>query len=165
MDMVRKCFGNEPLKDFTMERKRVEEFEESLRYRLWMSQSCFSLGFLSQNSFWKLSLNCGYKGIYIVGWEGTWKVIFCQTGCSGGLTSRLDWVARSSREIPVWPVVLFCPVVLQLAWLFTFWHAWHVCCIWRLAAASHPRDQVASLCFLAHSWATISLTTLTIKTT
>ena len=31
MDMVRKSFGNEPLKDFTMERKRVEEFEKSLR--------------------------------------------------------------------------------------------------------------------------------------
>ena len=31
MDMVRKGFGNEPLKDLTMERKRVEEFEESLR--------------------------------------------------------------------------------------------------------------------------------------
>ena len=30
MDMVRKGFGNEPLKDLTMERKRVEEFEESL---------------------------------------------------------------------------------------------------------------------------------------
>ena len=28
--MVRKCFGNEPLKDITMERMRVEEFEESL---------------------------------------------------------------------------------------------------------------------------------------
>ena len=28
--MVRKGFGNEPLKDLTMERKRVEEFEESL---------------------------------------------------------------------------------------------------------------------------------------
>ena len=31
MDMVRKGFGNKPLKDFTIERKRVEEFEESLR--------------------------------------------------------------------------------------------------------------------------------------
>ena len=31
MDMVRKCCGNEPLKGSTMERKRVEEFEESLR--------------------------------------------------------------------------------------------------------------------------------------
>ena len=28
--MVRKCFGNEPLKDVTMERVRVEEFEEFL---------------------------------------------------------------------------------------------------------------------------------------
>ena len=28
--MVRKSFGNEPLKDVTMERMRVKEFEESL---------------------------------------------------------------------------------------------------------------------------------------
>ena len=31
MDMVKKDFGSEPLKDLTMEMKRVEEFEESLR--------------------------------------------------------------------------------------------------------------------------------------
>ena len=31
MVMVRKSFGNEPLKDVTMEKVRVEEFEESLR--------------------------------------------------------------------------------------------------------------------------------------
>ena len=30
MSMVRKGFGNVPLKDVTMERKRVEEFEEPL---------------------------------------------------------------------------------------------------------------------------------------
>ena len=30
MGMVRKCFGNIPLKDLTMERKRVEKFEDSL---------------------------------------------------------------------------------------------------------------------------------------
>ena len=30
MGMVRKGFGNVPLKDLTMERKRVEEFEEYL---------------------------------------------------------------------------------------------------------------------------------------
>ena len=29
MDMVRKSFGNKPFKDLTMERKRVEKFEES----------------------------------------------------------------------------------------------------------------------------------------
>ena len=48
-----------PLKDLTMERKRDEEFEETLRYRLWVKQSGFSLGFLSQNSLWKLSFNRG----------------------------------------------------------------------------------------------------------
>ena len=30
IDMVRKGFSNKPLKDLTMERKRIEEFEESL---------------------------------------------------------------------------------------------------------------------------------------
>ena len=30
MGMVRKGFGNEPLKDITMKRVRVEEFKESL---------------------------------------------------------------------------------------------------------------------------------------
>ena len=30
MDMVRKSFGNKPLKDLTMKMKKVEEFEESL---------------------------------------------------------------------------------------------------------------------------------------
>ena len=31
MSMMRKGFGNEPLKDITMEMVRVKEFEESLR--------------------------------------------------------------------------------------------------------------------------------------
>ena len=31
LDMMRQDFGKEPLKDLTMERKKVEEFEESLR--------------------------------------------------------------------------------------------------------------------------------------
>ena len=31
MEMVRKSFGNEPLKDMSMERNRVKEFEEFLR--------------------------------------------------------------------------------------------------------------------------------------
>ena len=44
--------------------------------RLWMNQSCSSLGFLSQNSLWKLSTFCGYKGIYSRVWDGMWKVIF-----------------------------------------------------------------------------------------
>ena len=55
--------ANVPLKDVTMERVRVEKFGES-NDGLWMSQSYFSLGFLSQNSLWKLSTFRGYKGIY-----------------------------------------------------------------------------------------------------
>ena len=45
-------------------------------WRLWMSQFCFSLGFLSQNSLWKLSIFRGYKGLYIVGWERNAKSQF-----------------------------------------------------------------------------------------
>ena len=45
-----------------MERKRVEEFVKSLRLRLWMNQSCISLGFLSQKSLWKLSQYRGNEG-------------------------------------------------------------------------------------------------------
>ena len=107
----------------------------------------FSLGFLSQNSLWKLSLNCGYKGIYIVGWEGMWKVIFCQTRCSGSLTSWLGWVASSSREQTAWPAQDFCLVMQQLTRRFSFWHAWHVCIILaseiqlRVPASLHNLEQ------------------------
>ena len=62
-----------------------------------MSQSCFLSGF-SLKILSGISLNRGYKGIYMVGWEGMWKVRFSQTGCSSDLTSRLGWVASSSRE-------------------------------------------------------------------
>ena len=51
--------------------------------RLWMNQSFCSLGFISQNSLWKLSIFQGYKGIYSRVWEGMWKVIFSKTGCTG----------------------------------------------------------------------------------
>ena len=113
----------------------------------------FSLRFLSQNSLWKLSLNRGYKGIYIVGWEGMWKVIFCQTRCFGGLTSRLGWVPSSSHEQTAWPAWDFCPVVNSRHDALA--SGMHGTCasIWRLAAASHPRDPAASPCFFAHTWA------------
>ena len=147
MDMVRNGFGKRPLKDLTTERKRVKEFEESLIWRLWMNQSYFTLGFLSQNSLWKLSFFRGYEGYLYLGKNGMWRVRFFKIELARGLASLLDWVTRSSHEITEWSVVLFCPVVLQLAWLFNFWHAWHVCSFWQLAAASHSRDPVVSLCF------------------
>ena len=48
------------------------------------------------------------KGVFILEWERNVKRQVLQN--RGG--SQLDQVARSSREITVWPVVLFCPVVL-----------------------------------------------------
>ena len=48
-----------------------------------------------------------------------WKVNFSQTGWSGDLPSRLGWVASSSRELMAWPAWDFCPIVQQLAWLFS----------------------------------------------
>ena len=151
MDMVRKGFGKRPLKDLTIERKKVEEFEENLMWKLWMNQSCFTLGFLSQNSLWKLSFFCGYKGYLYWSENGMWRVRFFKTGLARGLASQLDWVASSSREITEWPVVLFFSYSAHLAWRFNFWHVWHVCSFWRHAAASHPWDPAVSLCFLAHS--------------
>ena len=147
MDMVRKGFGNKPLKDLTMERKRVEEFEESLNEDWgWINLVflySFSLKILSRSS---LSF-MGKRGIYTGVRMECEKLGFFKTGLVRGLALRVDWVASSSREVTERPVVLFCPIVLQLAWCFNFWHAWHVSSFWRLAAASHPRDPVASLYF------------------
>ena len=47
------------------------------------------------------------------------RVSFSQTGWSSDLASRLDWVASSSCELTTWPAWDFCPVVQQLAWLFS----------------------------------------------
>ena len=84
-----------------------------------MSQSCFSLGFFSQNSLWKLSTICGYKGYLYWCVFGMRKVSFSQTEWSGDLASRLDWVTSLSHELTAWPDWKFCLVVLQLAWLFS----------------------------------------------
>ena len=124
----------------------------------------FSLGFLSQNSLWMLSLNHGYKGIYIVGWEGMWKVIFFQIGCSGSLTSWLGWVASLNCEQTTWPAWDFCPVVNSLHNASATSMLGTCASIWRLAAASHSRNLAASPCLFAHTWAilhTLSHTTLT----
>ena len=64
-----------------------------------MSQSCFSLGFLSQNSLWKLSTFRGYKGIYSGVYEECKRLGFDQIGHSGDLTLRLERVASLSREL------------------------------------------------------------------
>ena len=79
-----------------------------------MSQSWFSLGFLSQNSLWKLSKFHGYKGIYSRVREEYEKLIFSKTEHSGDSASWLEQVASLSCEVTAKPDCTFCPVVLQL---------------------------------------------------
>ena len=54
-----------------------------------MSQSCFSLGFLSQNSLWKLSTFHGNKGIYSKVYEEYEKSVFIKQGILA--TGPRDW--------------------------------------------------------------------------
>ena len=85
-----------------------------------MSQSYFSLGFLSQNSLWKLSAVRGYKRYLYWCVYGMRRISFSQTEWTSDLALRLDWVVSPSRELIEWLVWTFCPVVLQLAWRFGF---------------------------------------------
>ena len=63
-----------------------------------MSQSCFSLRFISHNSLWKLSTFCGYKGIYSRVWKGMWKVIFLQNKMLWRVASDSQLATRMSHE-------------------------------------------------------------------
>ena len=57
--------------------------------RLWISQSYFSLGFLSQNSLSKLSTFRGYKGIYSRVYEECERLVFIKQGILA--TQPRDW--------------------------------------------------------------------------
>ena len=111
-----------------------------------MSQSCFSLGFLSPNSLWKLSTFHGYKDIYSRVREECEKTFFCKTGCSG------DSLATGmSREITARLDCPFCLVVLQLSWPFSFLHASHVWHVGELPVVSHSWDPVIRTSLNAHT--------------
>ena len=119
-----------------------------------MNQSCFSLGFLSQNSLWKLSTFHGYESIYSKVWDGAKH---------GALAShsRLGWVASSSRQITERPDCIFFLVVIQLSWPFNFLHTSHVCYI----LASHYLRVNQESILVAHYWSnlhTLSHTALTL---
>ena len=75
-----------------------------------MSQSCFSLGFLSQNSLWKLSTFRGYKSIY----SGVYENPKSQLQPNRAFW-QLDLATRMSRELTAWLDQKFCLVVLQLS--------------------------------------------------
>ena len=129
-------------------------------WRLSMSQSCFSLGSLSQNSLKKLSTFRGYKGYLYWCVFGMRRVSFSQIERTRDLASRLDWVTSPSCELTEWLDWTFRHVVLQLAWLFN-----SSACFTRVhpLATCKPRDPVASPLLSAQSWTffhTLSHTTL-----
>ena len=111
-------------------------------WRLWMNQSCFSLGFLSQKSLWKLSTFRGSKGVYIEGWERNVKSQFFPNR----VVWRLDLVTGLSREFKLWANdmaslgLLSCSatigMTLQLPCML------HTCANFGgLPVANHPRVQ------------------------
>ena len=94
----------------------------------------FSLGFLSQNSLWKLSLNHGYKGKYIRVRRNVKSYIlpnrvFWRLDLATGLSRKFKPRANGLASLGL----LSCSE--QLARHFSFWHAWHMCI--NLAACSH----------------------------
>ena len=85
MDMVRKGFGNKPLKDLTMEMKRVEEFEESLNedwgwinlvFLYSFSLKILSRSFLSfvgkKGIYTGVRMECEESGFSKQGWLAAW---------------------------------------------------------------------------------------------
>ena len=115
-----------------------------------MSQSCFSLWFISQNSLWKLSTFCGYKGIYSRVCEECEKLFFCKTRVLA-THLRLWQVASFICEITDWPNCPFCSVVLQLSWPFSFLYTSHVWHFGQLSVASHSQILIARMLLNAHT--------------
>ena len=122
-----------------------------------MSQFCFSLGFLFQNSLWNLSTFRVYKGIYSGVCEECEKSVFIQTGHSGNSVLQVEQVASLCRELTGWSDCTFCPVVLQLSWPFSSLHASHVCHFSDLPVASQSWDPVARLLCMHTSWVFFTL--------
>ena len=110
---------------------------------MWRNQSCFSLGFLSQNSLWKFSTFCGYKDIYSRVWDGMWKVIFQQNKIHWRVTYNWDELRVPVASYQTRLDYAFCVVVIQLACLFIFLHASHMCFI---LTSYHSRVSRKSSC-------------------
>ena len=59
----------------------------------------FSLGFLSQNSLWKLSTFRGYNGVYSRVYEKCKRLGFKQTGHFGDSATQLERVTSLRRDL------------------------------------------------------------------
>ena len=107
-----------------------------------MNQSCFSLGFLSLNSLWKLSKFLGYKGLYIVGWERNVKSHFFpnkvvwRLDLATGLSREFKPRANSLASLRLLSCSATTGMTLQLSRML------HLCANFSgLPVASHPRVQ------------------------
>ena len=124
-----------------------------------------NLGFLSQNSLWKLSIFCGYKGYLYWSEKGMRRVNFSIIEWTGDLASQLDWFMSSSRELTEWPVWTFLSCSATVGMTVQLLCIFHLCTSSSgLQAASHSKDLVASPYFTTQAWAflhTLSHTTLT----
>ena len=87
--------------------------------RLWMSQSWFSLGFLSQNFFWKLSIFREHKGICSSVCEECERSFFYITGHSGNSVSRMNG-SRGNCLAKLYFLSCSAPTVVTLQLLACF---------------------------------------------
>ena len=116
-----------------------------------MSQFYFSLGFLSQNSLWKLFTFHGYKGIYSRVHEEFEKTFFCKIGCSGDSPATKmsrEFELRDNYQARLSFLSYGAPAVVTFQLLACFTHV-H---FGELPVASHSRDPVAKILLNAHTW-------------
>ena len=97
MGMVRKGFGNVPLKDLTMERKRVEEFEESLcEHCGWILSTNLLALFHAKFAYILAISNPVFRWDSCKGsmWESVKK---CSRLCKD--TRTRDWISRVGHDL------------------------------------------------------------------
>ena len=144
---------NVPLKDVTMERVRVEEFEESLcKNCVWVNLVFlwgFSLKILSGSSLHFM----GIRGIYTsVRMECEESVFQNRAGWQLGLTT---WLSREFKPWANWMASLdFLSCSATASMTVQLLYMLHSCASSSgLPVASHLQDPVTSPCFSAQSWA------------
>ena len=109
-----------------------------------MSQFCFSLGFLSQNSLLKLSTFCGYKGIYSRVYEECEESV---TTKQGNVATRLcDWNESRANYLARLRV-LSCSATVGVTLQLPL-HASHVCHSGDLPVARSNCEAILECTFL-----------------
>ena len=91
-----------------------------------MSQYCFSLGFLSQNSLWKLSTLREYKGIYSMMYKESEESVSTKQGILATKTSHeFELRANYLAKLEVLSYSATIGMILQLPLHFS--HVCHSC--------------------------------------